>query len=1564
MLKRGLKKHLFSGVFTVIVITLLLFATPARAVNVTLNTPDINAEQDLTKVFEIEIEVNDEQFLPLLYTEVDFDNGEGVIKTCTIDNVDFVSGCDFLSVLSKDFNVLPGFGYGYGTPGFGYGYGYGYGDGVGFDTGTIRYQLEIDVTKLPENFLNRAVGVETRVFGGDSIFTGGGLFNVFGFTNGVAVNNSLAKLLFTNIKGENTAENQIKTNLNLIQIAEDNVMISWSSSNTNVINPFSGKVTRPVYTDTDKVVTLTATLFRGLETATKSFTLTVLKEAKSDEASVDDALADLDISDLLGNNTISTNILTDLTLPTAGLDGTKISWSPSNPGIIEADGSVIRPNFDTPVTLTANVKKGAISKTKTFSFVVKGTVDLNELAVNSAKLALTEALLLNGNPAKDKVLGNIVLVSGLTGHPGVAIGWVSSNINITALNGSVFRDTVGDKQVTLTATLSKSGKSTTKNFILTVKKKIPPAVVVAQKVEVNVGVEEVVIDNTNIENFTEVEIPAAADEKEAVTLNVKSLVNEVTKELQLAPNKTLTLTRKSSGGGNDIKVEIPAGTNIKGEANWNGLIIAPTVKEKTTTNVTTGTTSKVIEVGLKSGKLILSKATKLTIPGEAGKNAGFVRDGVFTSIQECTAGQIADPNTLPAEGDCFTASGADLIIWTKHFTEFVSFVPNPEVCDGIDNDGDTLTDEGVTTTFYRDVDGDGYGNANFPTQACGVPANYASNNQDCNDGSNSVKPGAAEACNGVDDNCNSQTDEGGVCAVAGVEICNNVDDDADGQTDEGLTRSITCGTGICGASASQTCNAGNWVGACTAGSSSNEIADGLDNNCNGQTDEGFLKTFYLDVDGDDYGQADASLQSAFPRDQYSALSAGDCRPGDKASYPGATELCDGNDNNCNGQPDEVENIKTQCYDVANKKYAGIGACSYGYYVCLGDKFSDSCIGDVEPVGLTNAEGPSEVSCNGIDEDCDGLTDENWDQDGDGYTTCGTTTDGRDKVVDTRIDCRDDINTINPGVQEICNGIDDDCSGEEDDNLVYELADNQNGVCNGVVKVCTGATGWVEPNYDSVEYYELSELTCDGRDNNCNGLTDEGFPNLDGDRLANCVDPDIDNDGIVDNRDAIIGTPRDSNSTVAYKLFIGGDEFTGRATQEIDGRRQITIREDGRVIAWLSYIFDPTNLLDFRDVILGSISNPVDETGRGSSLLISGINSPTDVRKSYLLTRFDDPSNNMVCVKMSQISSIDQMSTGCTMPDELLIPCNGRNVLGFRCSQTVRDGANAYRIDGVGYYAVSEVRIIPSDFSRDNRVDFDDFFAFADHFGTDSRSAGWNRVYDLTYDNKVDFDDFFAFADHFGRGSTQARLKMVSTETLLSLLSSPEICDGMDNNGDGNVDEDLTKLTGETDEGTCEYGLDRCVNGEWRAIVEPDTSCQESSSSSSSGSRSRSSLSSTSACEGSVSCSWSELNENSDGCGELRCSNTCGESWVEQTLSCQAATQESEPAPTAQPAKKPLACSLKGDFNDDRKVDYDDFFEFVDGFNAGNTDYDVNGDDKIDYDDFFEFADEDNFGKSC
>jgi|GEM_PF-3149299 len=147
--------------------------------------------------------------------------------------------------------------------------------------------------------------------------------------------------------------------------------ISWSSSNTSYIAN-NGSVTRPLYADGNQTVTLTATITKGGESDTKTFSLTVIKQPISDSESV--AADKTNLAVTYGAGDSAGSVTQSLTLPTSGANGTTISWSSSNTSYIANNGTVTRPLYaagNQTVTLTATITKGSESDTRNFTFTVK-----------------------------------------------------------------------------------------------------------------------------------------------------------------------------------------------------------------------------------------------------------------------------------------------------------------------------------------------------------------------------------------------------------------------------------------------------------------------------------------------------------------------------------------------------------------------------------------------------------------------------------------------------------------------------------------------------------------------------------------------------------------------------------------------------------------------------------------------------------------------------------------------------------------------------------------------------------------------------------------------------------------------------------------------------------------------------------------------------------------------------------------------------------------------------------------------------------------------------------------
>jgi uncharacterized repeat protein (TIGR03803 family) len=212
-------------------------------------------------------------------------------------------------------------------------------------------------------------------------------------------------------------------------------------------------------------------------------------------------------------------------------------------------------------------------------------------------------------------------------------------------------------------------------------------------------------------------------------------------------------------------------------------------------------------------------------------------------------------------------------------------------------------DDCKITTWYRDADGDGWGNPASSVDALTQPKGYVSNSLDCND-KNKFK-GGPEVCDGIDNDCDGVIDNG----FDKKAFYSDLDGDGWGTAKRML---LACTAPPHYVSNSEDCNDDN--GKVYPGAP--ELCDGRDNNCNGIIDESFEKTtFYYDFDKDGYGNPDITLQGCAAPRNYVTL-AGDCNDWDASIHPGAKTLCNGKDNNCDGLIDaECNNVVTQGKEV-------------------------------------------------------------------------------------------------------------------------------------------------------------------------------------------------------------------------------------------------------------------------------------------------------------------------------------------------------------------------------------------------------------------------------------------------------------------------------------------------------------------------------------------------------------------------------------------------------------------------------------------------------------------------
>ncbi|MEW5855308.1 MAG: MopE-related protein [Myxococcota bacterium] len=474
----------------------------------------------------------------------------------------------------------------------------------------------------------------------------------------------------------------------------------------------------------------------------------------------------------------------------------------------------------------------------------------------------------------------------------------------------------------------------------------------------------------------------------------------------------------------------------------------------------------------------------------------------------------------------------------------VSCVPTAEVCDGCDNDCNGVADDGASAVPC------GLTNPAYcqGTRACAPPTAVPAGGCVAGGGYQACSNNPqAETCDGVDNNCNGIVDDyivavaclpsgappglnyggnsecklgqthcvnGNTVCVGWVgpraEVCDGVDNDCDGTPDESPAGvGQPCGNNL------PPCSPGftaciNGAMTCVGGTAPQpEVCDGIDNDCDGAPDDAPLADAPLPGRQGcwlDSGNACSHGNLAWqPPPGAGCFDEGSlappCRRGELTcsgaggwSCQGARgpteDVCDGLDNNCDGIPDNVPETGTVCGTDEGECFFGTTACFSGVFYCSGS---------VSPIP---------EACDGLDNDCDAITDEDI-----ASATCTATYDtAMYPGARTGGACRPGLTACtSPGFEtcagavgptpEVCDGVDNDCDGQTDEPgfppdgtdataSPLDPARVLGAACGLGALGCGSGTLVCERGLVRCVGAGTSTEVCDDVDNDCDGSTDE------------------------------------------------------------------------------------------------------------------------------------------------------------------------------------------------------------------------------------------------------------------------------------------------------------------------------------------------------------------------------------------------------------------------------------------------------------------------------------------
>ncbi len=468
-------------------------------------------------------------------------------------------------------------------------------------------------------------------------------------------------------------------------------------------------------------------------------------------------------------------------------------------------------------------------------------------------------------------------------------------------------------------------------------------------------------------------------------------------------------------------------------------------------------------------------------------------------------------------------------------------------------DSEPAIDTGDPT---QDADGDGY-------------------IDECDDNNAAIYPGAAEVCDGLDNDCNGLVDDNAFDAATwyadtdgdgfgdpneslvscdmpmGFVAVDTDCDDTDARFNPGAIES-DCEDPLdynCDGSVGYVDDDGDGHPACedcddneaNVHDSQPEICDGLDNDCNGFVDSDDPNlvggtTWYADVDGDGHGADHFVVEACEQPDGYVDNST-DCNDLDPLTYPSAAEICDEKDNDCDGVVDEGVGF-TWYADSDGDGYGDATSTTQDCYAPPGYSANGDDCNDTDP---SAHPGGVEI-CDAADNDCDGTVDganaldaQNWyaDTDGDGYGDANSSTEECSAPtghVSDDSDCDDSDIAVHPGATETCNSTDDNCDGTIDESTAsdattwyQDLDGDTYGDSSTSQAACDAPLGFVADATDCNDLAPSSNPAgtevCDvsNEDEDCDGLSDDSDP--EGASGKATYYTDADSDGFGSNLDA-------------------------------------------------------------------------------------------------------------------------------------------------------------------------------------------------------------------------------------------------------------------------------------------------------------------------------------------------------------------------------------------------------------------------------------------------------------